>query len=198
MLYVKVLGTPVYGFLPGSTQPEPTSHLEHHLSPSASSESSQTQSSFLQQCNTDSDGQQLLGGACQAAHADGEQKAVSQQQPSGKHVQFGGGGGGGPWMVVGMACPVVALSRCRRHAQVLLRANADAPMWADTFLVYVHCSKWQVSCSRCNTHALGKQTLSHGLLYQALLQITWFLQASLLCAAGMKAFPCQSCHQCDC
>ena len=94
MLYVKVLGTPVYGFLPASTQHEHTSHLEPLLSPAASRESSQTRFSALQHGDTDSEVQQLPGGACEAALGDEEQKTVSQQQPSGKHMQFFWGRGG--------------------------------------------------------------------------------------------------------
>ena len=96
MLYVKILGTPVYGFLPGSTQQGPASQLEPHLSPVASRESSQTQFGGLQQGNAESEVQQQSpGGVCEAALGDKEQ-AVPQQQPSGKlcAVLVGGRGGG--------------------------------------------------------------------------------------------------------
>ena len=83
VLYVKVSGSPVYGFLPAGTQQGPTSPPQHQLSPLASPESSQTQFSALQHGDAELEIQQLLGGACQAARGDEE-----QQQPPGKRVQF--------------------------------------------------------------------------------------------------------------
>lgn len=95
MLYVKILGTPVYGFIPGSTQQEgPASPLGAHLSPVASRESSQTQFGGLQHGEAESEVEQSPGGVCEADQGDEEQKAASQQQQlAGKHVQYWRGGG---------------------------------------------------------------------------------------------------------
>lgn len=95
MLYVKILGTPVYGFLPGSTQQGPASQPEPHLSPVASRESSQTQFGGLHHGDADSEVQQQSpGGVREDAEGDEEQKAVCQQQPPGKRVQYWGEGRG--------------------------------------------------------------------------------------------------------
>ena len=83
MLYIKVLGTPVYGFVPGGIQQEHTSQLGPHLSPVASRESSQTHLDAPRHDDTDCEVEEAAGGMCEDSQADGKAKALFQQQPSG-------------------------------------------------------------------------------------------------------------------
>ncbi|KAL3162180.1 hypothetical protein ABBQ32_009887 [Trebouxia sp. C0010 RCD-2024] len=89
ILYVKVRGTPVHGFLPKAPTPTLTpiptpALLEHQLSPGASRQSCQTQTQLNppKQGDADSQVQQSHGGLPdEAQKAEGQQQGFVKQQP---------------------------------------------------------------------------------------------------------------------